>query len=91
MLAELGELKPFVIHDVRRSVASGMAGLGVQPHILEAVLNHKSGTVSGLAAVYNRYSYAVEKAVALQRWADHVERLATGAEAGNVVELKARV
>ena len=87
MRVELGELKPFVLHDVRRTVASGLAGLGVQPHIIEAVLNHRSGTVSGIAAVYNKYSYTSEKAVALQRWAEHIERITSGAEVSNIVEM----
>ena len=80
---------PFTLHDLRRTCASGMAGLGIAPHIVEAVLNHKSGTIKGVAAVYNRYSYATEKRAALERWADHIERLVTGAEASNVVELAA--
>jgi hypothetical protein len=42
-----------------------MARHGVRPHVVEAVLNHRSGTVRGVAAVYNRYSYAAEKAAAL--------------------------
>ena len=40
------------MHDIRRSVATNMAMLGIQPHIIEAVLNHKSGIVSGVAAIY---------------------------------------
>ena len=46
---------------MRRTAASGMAGLGIAPHVVEAVLNHRSGTIKGVAAVYNRYSYAAEK------------------------------
>jgi hypothetical protein len=42
-----------------------MAGLGVQPHVIEACLNHKSGTIRGVAAVYNRFNYAAEKRNAL--------------------------
>ena len=52
----------------------------MQPHVVEAVLNHKSGQVRGVAAVYNRYSYAAEKAAALDLWAQHVERCA-----GNII------
>ena len=63
------------LHDIRRTVATNMAIMGVQPHIIEAVLNHKSGIVSGVAAVYNRHSYTREKREALVRWADHVEEL----------------
>jgi integrase len=41
--------------------ALGMAALGVQPHVVEAVLNHRSGVIWGVASVYNRYSYAAER------------------------------
>jgi hypothetical protein len=49
-----------------RTVASGMAGFGVQPHVIEAVLNHRSGVIRDVAATYNRYSYAAEKRAALR-------------------------
>jgi hypothetical protein len=52
-----------------------MAELGVQPHIIEAVLNHVSGHKSGVAGIYNRAKYADEMRSALQRWADYVEAL----------------
>lgn len=64
-------------HDLRRTAATNMAIMGVQPHIIEAVLNHKTGIVSGVAAVYNRYAYVDEKREALERWADRVEELTT--------------
>ena len=57
----------WVFHDLRRTSASGMAGLGIPPHVVEAVLNHRSGTIRGVAAVYNRYTYAAEKRAALDR------------------------
>ena len=63
---------PWVLHDLRRTVASGMAGLGIAPHVVEAVLNHRSGTIRGVAAVYNRYNYAAEKRDALDKWAARV-------------------
>lgn len=59
-------------HDLRRTAASGMARIGVSPHVIEKVLNHKSGIISGVAAVYNRYSYSEEKREALHRWATWV-------------------
>ena len=72
---------PWCLHDIRRTCASGMARHnGVQPHVVEAVLNHKSGQVRGVAAVYNRYSYSTEKREALDIWAQHVERCA-----GNII------
>jgi integrase len=84
-------LARWVFHDLRRTAASGMAGIGIPPHVVEAVLNHKSGTIKGVAAVYNRYSYAIEKRAALGAWAQRLETIVTGAGASNVVELaKAR-
>jgi integrase len=61
------------IHDLRRTCATGLAELGVQPHIIEAVLNHVSGHKGGVAGIYNRARYEGEMREALQRWADHVE------------------
>lgn len=68
----LAQPAAFVIHDLRRTATSGMAELGVPPHVCEAVLNHASGQVSGVAAVYNRYAYGPEKRAALEQWADRV-------------------
>src|SRR5215471_5581506 len=51
--ARLG-IAPWRIHDLRRSCATGMAELGTQPHIIEAVLNHVSGHKAGVAGIYNR-------------------------------------
>jgi hypothetical protein len=49
-----------------------MADIGIAPHIIEAVLNHVSGHKGGVAGIYNRSSYAAEKAAALARWDEHV-------------------
>ena len=77
----------WTLHDLRRTAASGMAGIGIPPHVVEAVLNHKSGTIKGVAAVYNRYSYATEKRQALDAWARRLDTIVKGAPASNVVEL----
>jgi integrase len=77
----------WTLHDLRRTAASGMAGLGIPPHVVEAVLNHKSGTIKGVAAVYNRYSYADEKKAALEAWARKLDAIVSGKPAGNVVDL----
>ena len=68
-------LRPWVLHDVRRSVATGMADIGIAPHVIEAVLNHISGTRAGIGAVYNRSSYEREKTTALALWADHIRAI----------------
>jgi integrase len=66
---------PWIIHDLRRAVATGMAEIGIQPHIIEAILNHVSGHKGGVAGIYNRASYEAEKATALNRWAEHIEAI----------------
>lgn len=81
-------IPPFVIHDLRRTAASGMARLGIAPHVVEAVLNHRSGAVSGIAKVYNRHDYAAEKRAALEAWGRYVLSL-TGPAKDNVVALGA--
>jgi len=63
------------LHDLRRTCATGMAGLGVQPHIIEAVLNRVSGHKAGVAGVYNRARYAGDMRDALQRWADYLAQI----------------
>ena len=59
-----------------------MAELRVQPHIIEAVLNHLSGHKAGVAGVYNRSSYSAEKAAALNLWGEHVQCLITSSKHG---------
>jgi integrase len=63
------------LHDLRRTMASGCARLGVQPHVIESCLNHRSGVIKGVASVYNRYSYASEKREALALWGEYVAGL----------------
>ncbi len=75
-------------HDLRRTVATGMAEIGVLPHVVEAALNHISGFRSGVAGTYNRAAYASEKRQAMDRWADHVMALKIGSQS-NVVALRA--
>jgi integrase len=85
-----GEGKPLAawrLHDIRRSVATHMAELGVQPHIVEEVLNHTGGHKRGVAGVYNRSTYMAEKAAALNLWADHVLAVVEGRDS-NVVALR---
>jgi len=63
------------LHDLRRTCATQMAELGVQPHIIEAVLNHVSGHKAGVAGIYNRARYEGEMHDALTKWADHLDRI----------------
>jgi integrase len=74
-IAELNggtNIKPFTLHDLRRSAATGMAGLGVAHHVVDKILNHAAGKISGTAAIYNRHSYSDERGAALEGWARHV-------------------
>ena len=65
-------------HDLRRTAASGIARAGIAPHVVEKVLNHISGTISGVAAVYNRYGYDAERREALDKWGVFLDDLGQG-------------
>jgi integrase len=73
-------VKNWVVHDVRRTVATRMADIGTQPHVIECILNHSGGFRSGVAAVYNKSPYANEVRAALAAWEDHIRVLAEGGE-----------
>lgn len=77
------------LHDLRRTAASGMARIGIAPHVVEKVLNHASGTISGVAAVYNRHGYADEKRRALAARAKAIEDF-LGTEKTDVVSIGQR-
>jgi integrase len=84
-----GTVKPWRLHDIRRTVATRMADIGVQPHVIEAVLNHYSGHRAGVAGVYNRSPYACEAKQALARWSKHVLALVEERDESNVITLHA--
>jgi integrase len=69
------ELKAWRIHDLRRTVATGLQRLGVRFEVTEAVLNHLSGSRAGVAGVYQRHDWASEKREALDVWASYVQRV----------------
>jgi hypothetical protein len=81
-------MRPWVLHDICRSVATHMAQIGLQPHIIEAILNHVSGHKAGVAGIYNRAVYECEKRQALDLWAEHVMAFVEG-RAANGVQLRA--
>jgi integrase len=78
---------PWRIHDLRRTCATGMAEIGIPPHIIESVLNHVSGAKAGVAGTYNRSVYSTEKKAALERWAVHINHLVHGRQ-DNVVAIR---
>jgi integrase len=87
--AHMGDTPKWVLHDLRRSVASGMARLGIQLPVIEKILAHRSGTFRGIVGTYQRHSFLPEMATAVQRWADHVDVLVSGKPA-QVVKLRRR-
>jgi integrase len=79
---------PWVLHDIRRTVASGMARLGINLPVIEKLLNHVSGSFAGIVGVYQRHSFADEKRTAMTAWSRFVEQLVTGETVGNVLSIK---
>jgi integrase len=76
ILSEQTTLAAWSLHDLRRSAATWMAGAGVPPQVLSALLNHSPGKVQGILAVYNRFRYVEERRAALEKWAAHLITLA---------------
>lgn len=74
-LDQLSGVSGWTVHDLRRTVATKMAESGAQPHVIERILNHASGTMTPIARVYNRASYEAEMRDALEKWANHVTSL----------------
>jgi integrase len=78
-LDELSGVKDWRLHDLRRTCVSGMARLGIPPHVADKILNHQAGAISGVAAVYQRHDFLVERKDALERWGTHVRKILTDA------------
>ena len=77
-------------HDIRRTVATGLQKFGVALPVTESILNHVSGSRSGIVGLYQRHDYADEKKAALERWAVHVMAVVSGTkEVDNVLPLRA--
>jgi integrase len=87
-LDELAGVQDWRLHDLRRTATTGMAKLGVEPHVADRILNHKQGVIRGVAAVYNRHAYLDERRAALNLWAAYVLRLVKPTDA-KVVALRA--
>jgi integrase len=79
--AHMGDAPHWTLHDVRRSVASGMAKIGIQVPTIEKILDHRGGSFKGVTGIYQRHSFLPEMMVAVQRWADHIDVLTTGKSA----------
>ena len=81
----------WILHDLRRTAATSMAKLNIPPHVVDKILNHVSGTIRGVAAVYNRHAYLDERKTALEAWGRYIESLVRSASANVVTLAAARV
>ena len=66
---------PWTLHDLRRTFATNLAAMNVPVHVVEKLLNHASGSISGVAAIYNRFHYADEMRDAIKRWEERLALL----------------
>jgi integrase len=73
-------LAHWTLHDIRRSVATHMGELGIQPHVIEGVINHLVGSRSAIGRVYNKSSYSREVRIAIMMWADHLQSIIDGSD-----------
>ena len=69
------DIAHWVVHDLRRTVATWMAQNSVPPHVLAAILNHTPGSTQGVTSIYNRFRYSEERREALEAWAEFVQSL----------------
>lgn len=83
-------VEPFTLHDLRRTAATQMAELGIAPHVVDKLLNHQSGTIKGVAAIYNRHEYRSEQREALLKWARRLSAIVGVGDDAVVVNLPGR-
>lgn len=81
----------FRLHDLRRTWATHVAALDVHPWVIEAHLNHVSGMVSGIAAVYNRHKYLSETQIAVARFEEKILDLLERGEQNIALENSAKL
>ena len=65
----------WTLHDLRRTFSTNLAALNTPPHVLERLLNHSAGTISGVSAIYNRFRYIDEMRAAMELWEAKLTRL----------------
>ena len=88
-LDEASGVKDWRLHDLRRTLATGLQKLGVRLEVTEAVLNHVSGSRAGIVGVYQRHEWAEEKRAALNAWGAHVAAIVEGrVHEGNVLSFR---
>ena len=77
-------IEPWTLHDLRRTATTGMARLGIAPHVADRVLNHQGGTISGVAKTYNQFAYLEERELALDAWGLFIDLVCQQDLPGNV-------
>jgi integrase len=87
-LDQLSGVTGWRLHDLRRTCVSGMARLGVPPHVADKILNHQAGTISGVAAVYQRHEFLAERRAALDLWGAHIGQVVKGMSQEHRIALK---
>lgn len=81
----------WTLHDLRRTYVTRLNELGVQPHIVEACVNHISGIAkAGVAGIYNKAEYLAERKAAMERWATVLDSIVVGKGDDNIVPISAR-
>lgn len=93
-IAKLNEGEPiehWTLHDLRRTLATGMQRLGVRFEVTEAILNHVGSSRSGVAGVYQRHDWTPERRTALDAWSSHVAGLLGRGVASNVVAMRGAI
>ncbi|SDF15463.1 tyrosine-type recombinase/integrase [Thalassobaculum litoreum] len=85
---EADDMPPWRFHDLRRTMASNMARLGISLQVAEKVLNHTSGSLGGIVAVYNRHAYIEEMRAALDTWGNYVETITSADRGHNIIPLR---
>jgi len=82
------EIESWILHDIRRTIATKMGKLGVLPHVGDVVLNHVSGEIKGVTRRYNQHDYLEKKEEALVTWSEALKVILAGGAGSNVIPLR---
>ena len=83
--AQCGPMEPWHLHDLRRTFATHLRSLGIDRLVVSKLLNHAEG---GITRIYDRYTADSEQAAAMERWANRLREIISGAPGDNVVQLR---
>lgn len=87
-LDEASGVTDWRFHDIRRTVTTGLAGMGIAPHVADKILNHSSGMISGVGAVYQKHEFLSERKAALEAWGKQIDLMLNDEDETNVVPLR---